>query len=133
MSTRLTRLTWIAAALPVANVLHAVTPGHDDQMEAIAGPIMGTVLTIAAVVALVGLVRDRQWAPRFAAAVGLATIAGFVLFHAFPVRTEVTEPYWGDGAATALQWLSLAVIGGVAAWLVREAVVAGRTGDARPA
>ncbi len=127
-----TRLTWVAATLPVANVLHGLAPGHDNQMEAIAGPIMGAVLTVA-VVTLVGLVRHRRWAPRFAAAVGLATIAGFVLFHALPVRTEVTESYWGDGAATAQQWLSLALIGGVSVWLAREAVVARRTGGARPA
>jgi hypothetical protein len=117
-----------AALLPAANVVHALAPAVDGQPEAIAGPVMGTVVTISAVVALIGLLRDRPWAPVLALASGLATIAGFALFHAIPVQSDVTEPYWGHhGATNAAQVTTLVVIAAAAIWLVVEATLALRS------
>jgi hypothetical protein len=116
------RLVWAAAALPVANVIHALAPAPHHQHEAIAGPIMGTIVTLGAIVALAGLIRRKEWAPRLALIVGGATAAGFALFHALPVRTSVTEPYWGDdGSASTAQALTLVLIAAVVAWVVAEA------------
>ncbi len=112
-------LLWAAAALPVANVVHALAPAADGQHEAVAGPIMGTLLTVGGIAAFVGLLRGRPWAPRLALVVGVATLAGFALFHALPARTSVTEPYWGHhGSATAGQVATLVVIAAVAVWLI---------------
>jgi hypothetical protein len=120
-----TRLTAAAAALPAANIVHALVPAPGGQNEAIAGPIMGTVLTVSALVALAALVRRRAWAPALAAATGIATIAGFALFHAIPAHTEVTEPYWGHhGTTNAAQVTSLVLIGMAAAWVTVEALAA---------
>jgi hypothetical protein len=103
-------LLWAAGALPVVNVVHALVPAPHHQNEAIAGPIMGTALTLAAIAAFAGLLRRRAWAPRLAVATAVATIAGFALFHALPVETAVTEPYWGDGSTNGAQVASLALI-----------------------
>jgi hypothetical protein len=124
-----TRLIWAAGVLQLANILHALAPAAaHNHHEAIAGPIMGTVLTVGASVAFVGLLRRLSWAPALAVVTGIATIAGFALFHALPFRTEVTEPYWGDDGVTNVpQVLSLMVIGAAAAWLVYEALATLRT------
>jgi hypothetical protein len=37
-------------------------------------------------------------------------IAGFALAHALPFQFGRTEPYWGDGAADALQWIGLLAV-----------------------
>jgi hypothetical protein len=116
------RLTWAAATLPLANVIHALAPAPHHQHEAIAGPIMGTIVTVAAIVAFAGLVRRQAWAPRLALVTAGATAAGFTLFHALPVQTSVTEPYWGDdGSATTAQVLTLVLIAASVAWVVVEA------------
>jgi hypothetical protein len=116
------RLVWAAAALPAANVIHALAPAPHHQHEAIAGPIMGTIVTVGAIVALAGLLRRREWAARLALIVAGATAAGFVLFHALPVRTSVTEPYWGDdGSASTAQALTLVLIAAAVVWVVVEA------------
>jgi hypothetical protein len=115
-------LLWAAAALPVANVVHALAPAAHHQHEAIAGPIMGTLLTAGGIAAFVGVLHRRSWAPALALAVGVATIAGFALFHALPLQTAVTEPYWGEnGSATAGQAATLVLIAAVAVWLIVEA------------
>jgi hypothetical protein len=79
---------------------------------------------VAAVVALVGLLQRRPWAPGVALAAAIATVVGFALFHALPVDTAVTEPYWGDGTTNVPQVLSLVAIGAAAAWVVVEASAA---------
>jgi hypothetical protein len=116
-----TRLIWAAGALPLANLLHALAPAPDHHQEAVAGPIMGTILTVSAIAAFVGLLRRRSWGPMLAAVTGIATIIGFALFHALPFQTEVTEPYWGDGVTNAPQVLSLVAVVATAAWLATEA------------
>ena len=121
-------LVWAAAALPAANVIHALVPAPGGQNEAIAGPIMGTVLTVSALVAFAGLVRRKAWAPALAAATGVATIVGFTLFHALPLRSEVTEPYFGHhGTTNGAQVASLALIAVAAVWVTVEALQALRS------
>ncbi len=125
-------LLWAAAALPVANVVHALAPAADNQHEAVAGPIMGTLLTVGGIAAFAGLLRRRPWAPVLALVVGVGTLAGFALFHALPVNTEATEPYWGEhGSATAGQVATLVVIVVVAVWLTVSAWAEVRAGSGR--
>jgi hypothetical protein len=122
------RLVWAAAALPAANVVHALVPAPGGQNEAIAGPIMGTIVTVGALVAFAGLVRRKAWAPALAVATAVATIAGFALFHALPLRSQVTEPYWGHhGTTNGAQVVSLALIVVAAGWVVVEALPAVRS------
>ena len=122
------RLVWAAAALPAANLVHALVPAPGGQNEALAGPIMGTIVTVGALVAFAGLVRRKAWAPALAAATGVATIAGFALFHALPLRSEVTEPYWGHhGTTNGAQVASLALIVVTAIWVIVEALPAVRS------
>lgn len=121
-------LLWVAGALPLANVVHALAPGSHHEHEAIAGPIMGTLLTLGAVAAYVGLLRRRPWAPNLAVTVAWATIVGFALFHALPVQTAVTEPYWGDdGMVTGAQAASLVLIGAIAVGVITLACQTRRT------
>lgn len=44
---------------------------------------------------------------RLARGVGVAVPAGFLLYHGAWFTSPVTNPYWGDGAATVWQWASL--------------------------
>jgi hypothetical protein len=94
-----------AWALLAAQVVHGLTPAGTDS-EGLVGLVGGLVLLVATMTAILGLRRRRPWAPALTAATGLAVAAGFVLYHATPVTSPVTNPYIGEPAGPAA-WVTV--------------------------
>jgi hypothetical protein len=112
----MTRLGAAAALFLAANIVHTldhVRQGIDRlAAEVLAG---GTLLTIAAVLALVLALRRDPRAPVVCAGVGLAGALGVAASHLAPHWSALSDPYSGLG----LDMLSWAVmLGEIAAALV---------------
>ena len=99
-----------AAALLVLQFLHGLAPSEPGQEESGAGLVLGLLGLVASGVALTAVLRGWERAPEVVALVGGAIAAGFVAYHATPWATSVTNPYWGDGSATGLQWLTVVAV-----------------------
>ena len=108
------RLQLPAALLLAAQLVHVVVSATSTSFEeeadggegAIGLPV-GLLFVIANIVVLVGLRRDRAWAPSATALVGFAVAVGFVLYHGSPFSSWATNPYWGT--AGIIDWLGVAV------------------------
>ena len=96
-----------AWALLVAQVVHGLTPSDTDA-EGYAGLVGGLVLLVATMAAILGLRRGRPWARTLLRGTGLAVAVGFVLYHATPVSSPVTNPYIGEPAGPAA-WITVVV------------------------
>jgi hypothetical protein len=83
--------------------------------EGVVGLPLGLLAIAANVVVLVGLHRGRAWAPRYAALVGFAVAAGFVVYHGLPFHSWATNPYVGTGA-DAVDWAGVVVCIAAGAW-----------------
>src|SRR5207237_5741024 len=67
---------------------------------------------------LLGLNARRPWARPLLAATGTAVAAGFLLYHAIPVKTPLSYPYWGHGQPSAGvgQWAPVIAAIAVGVW-----------------
>lgn len=114
MSSSSQRLVLPAALLLVAQLIHVVASATSSSFEeesnsgegAIGLPV-GALFIILNIVVLVGLRRDREWAPQATAVVGFAVAVGFIAYHGAPFSSWVTNPYWG--AAGLVDWLGVGV------------------------
>jgi hypothetical protein len=125
------RIDLAAWALFVTQLVHGFTPA-DTSSEGYVGTVVGGVLLIASAVAIFALRLGASWAPRLVGVTGLAVAAGFVAYHATPVRSPITNPYVGEPVGWPA-WVSVALA--VAAGLVSCAVGLGpalRSRTARP-
>ena len=116
-----TRLQLPAALLLAAQIVHVVvsstSTSFEDEAEGGEGAIglpVGLLFLIANIVVLVGLRRERAWAPSATAIVGFAVAVGFVLYHGAPFSSWATNPYWD--AAGAVDWLGVGVCLVTGAW-----------------
>jgi hypothetical protein len=112
------RLIAIAAALVAIQVIHAAIPAETES-EGYVGLVVGLIFLIAGIVALVGLVQGKPWAPRLLGWTGLAVAVGFVLYHVTPFHTPATNPYIGEDKIGVAQWTPVflcVAIGFWAAW-----------------
>jgi hypothetical protein len=125
----MTRLASAAALYVAANLLHAldhVRTGLDRlAVEVISA---GTLLSIAAVFALVLALRRDARAPLVCAGVGVAGALGVSAAHLAPHWSALSDPYSGLGL-DALSWVVM--LGEIAAAVVLA--VAGAREVARPA
>jgi hypothetical protein len=100
----MTRLAGAAALFVAANVLHSldhVRQGVDRlALEVVAG---GTLLSIAALLALVLALRRDPRAPIVCTATGLAGALGVAAGHLAPHWSALSDPY-PDLALDALSW-----------------------------
>lgn len=103
-----------ASLLVLTQVVHGAVPADTDA-EGYVGLVAGLVLLVASIVALVGAVRRRPWADRLTGWTGLVVAAGFVLYHAVPVHSAVTNPYLGEPVGAAA-WASVAAAVAAGAW-----------------
>jgi hypothetical protein len=115
------RLTAAAVALLVIQVIHGAIPA-DTSSEGYVGAVVGAVLVVASIVGIVGAVRNRPWAAPLIGLTGAFVAVGFLLYHATPWHTPVTNPYFGEDKIGALQWTPVVLsilIGAWAAWTAR--------------
>jgi hypothetical protein len=124
------RLELAAWALLTTQVLHVFVPAETDAGSA-TGPLVGLVLLVATMAAILALRTARSWAAALAGWTGAAVAAGFIAYHALPVRSPVTNPYLGE-AVGALAWSSVALAVAAGLWAARESGI-GRTGGPAPA
>jgi hypothetical protein len=113
------RVELAAWALLVAQVVHGLTPSDTDA-EGYAGLVGGLVLLVATMAAILGLRRGRPWAHILLLGTGLAVAVGFVLYHATPVSSPVTNPYIGEPAGPAA-WITVVVSIAAGLWAAHEA------------
>ena len=120
------RLTLAAAALLIIQVVHGAIPA-DTSSEGYVGAVVGAALVVASIVGLVGAVKDRPWAARVIGITGAIVAVGFLLYHATPWHTPMTNPYFGEDKIGALQWTPVVLaiaIGAWAAYTARERATA---------
>jgi len=110
-----------AGALVAVQVVHAAVPGPSEVSGSLLGPIVGLGLLVSSVAALVGATRGRPWARSVLRTTGAIVAAGFLLYHAIPVKTPLNYPYWGKATANFWQWLPVLAAMAVGAWCVRLA------------
>ena len=95
-------LAWPAGVLLATQLAHAAVPGPQEVAGSL-GPIVGLVLLLWTVGALVGALRDARWARPLLRATGWAVAVGFLLYHALPLQSPLTFPYWGRSHVGPLQ------------------------------
>lgn len=94
-----------AGALLGAQLVHGAVPGPDEVGSSPVGPVVGLVLLLTAAVATVGAARGTGWARPLLRYTGAAVAVGFLLYHAVPVTSALTFPYWGRSDVGPMQWL----------------------------
>jgi drug/metabolite transporter (DMT)-like permease len=119
-----TRLEASAWALLALQVVHGFTPA-DTEAEGYVGLVGGLALLLATMVAIAGIRRGRAWAPSLTGITGAVVAVGFVLYHALPFKSPVTNPYFGEPVG-APAWISVALCIAAGAWAVYEGLVVPR-------
>lgn len=118
MTARVERAAW---ALVVVQLVHGFTPA-ETEAEGYVGLVGGLLLLIAAAAAAAGFRTRSSWAVPLTGWTGLAIAVGFTLYHAVPVRSPLTNPYFGEPVGPAA-WISVAVAVAAGAWAAYEALV----------
>jgi hypothetical protein len=113
------RLEASAWALVVAQVVHGFTPA-ETEAEGYVGAVGGLILLVAALAAVYGLRTGRPWGRTLTGLTGAVIAGGFVLYHALPVTSPVTNPYLGEPVGAAA-WISVALAVAAGIWAAYEA------------
>jgi hypothetical protein len=113
-----TRLLAATITLAVAQIVHAATPA-DTSSEGYVGLVAGLGLLVASIVAAVGAWRSAPWAPGLALVTGALVAGGFVVYHAVPVHSPVTNPYPGESVGPPA-WVSVALAVAAGVWAAVE-------------
>jgi hypothetical protein len=123
------RLLVPAALLVAVQAVHAVLPGPaEGGGGSVVARVGGVLLLVAAVAALVGTWQRRRWARLLLPWTGALVAVGFLLYHAQPVSSPLTFPYWGRRDVGWIQWLPVLAAIMVGMWCA-VAGAARQTGD----
>ncbi len=103
---------WLLVA---TQLLHGFTPAHTG-VHSVVGPVVGFVLLGSSIAAIAGFRTHRSWARPLVGWTGVVVVVGFVLYHALPISSVATNPYFGKPVPVTA-WISvgLAVAAGVVA------------------
>jgi hypothetical protein len=118
MEQRESRLQAAAIALIAIQVIHAAIPAETSS-EGYFGLIVGAIALASSIAALVGIRSDKPWAVPLLGLTGISIAVGFLLYHALPIHSAVTNPYVDEPKIGALQWapvIAAIAIGLWAAW-----------------
>ena len=107
-----------AWVLLITQVVHGFTPA-DTEAEGYMGFVGGLVLLVATMVAIHGLRAGRDWASSLLTWTGVTVAVGFVLYHAIPISSPVTNPYVGEPVG-APAWIGVACAVAAGAWAAVE-------------
>lgn len=115
------RLETAGWALLVLQVVHGLTPA-ETEAEGYVGAVGGLVLLVATMVAIYGVRADRPWAAALTGWTGLTVAVGFVLYHAIPFSSPLTNPYLGEPVGAAA-WVSVALCIAAGGWAAYTGLV----------
>ena len=105
-----------AVALLVTQVVHGAVPVEEEDPDgSVLGFYVGILLLVLTVAAVVGLVQRRPYGRLLATWTGLAVAVGFVVYHAVPWTSPLTNPYLGQPVGVPA-WLSVIAAVGAGAW-----------------
>ena len=93
---------WLLVA---TQLVHGATPAHTG-VHSVVGPVVGLVLLGASIVAIVGFRKGRPWARPLVGWTGVVLVVGFVLYHALPITSAATNPYFGKPVPVTA-WVSV--------------------------
>lgn len=102
----------------VTQVVHGLTPA-DTEAEGYVGAVGGLVLLVLSLTALFGALTGRYRVASLTAWTGVAVAVGFVLYHALPFHSPMTNPYLGEPVGLAA-WTTVALAIAAAAWAAQE-------------
>ena len=122
------RLFLACLALTAAQVFHGAAPGAETEGGSAVGFYGGILLLLAALVATVGAAFKARFAARLAVITGSIVAVGFVLYHALPFKSPLTNPYWGE-SVSAIAWSSVFVSIAAGAWAAYEGRAVENTSD----
>jgi hypothetical protein len=114
------RLLRAAAALIGIQVIHAAIPAKTSA-EGYFGLVLGAIALAASVAAFFGLRNRKTWARPLLGLTGLSIAVGFLLYHALPIHSALTNPYVGEPAVGALQWAPVIAAIAIGLWSAWEA------------
>lgn len=125
-------MVWPAAALFASQFIHGAIPSGKDDAEggSIVGLVGGAILLVASLVGLIGALRGKEWAIPLTAWTGLVVAVGFVLYHALPFKSPLTNPYAGAEGVTPAAWIGVAVCIAAGAWAAWLGLLRDRAGKA---
>ena len=112
------RLELSAWALVITQVVHGFTPA-ETEAEGYVGLVGGLILLVASLTAVFGLRTGKPWARSLTGWTGLIVAVGFVLYHAVPFHSAVTNPYLGEPVGPPA-WISVAFAVAAGAWAAFE-------------
>ena len=115
-----------AGALLAAQLVHGAVPGPDEAGSSPVGPVVGLLLLLSAATATVGAVLGAGWAGPLLRCTGWAVAVGFLLYHAIPVTSALTFPYWGRSDVGPVQWLPVFAAIAAGVWAIVAARPRGR-------
>lgn len=114
------RILTAAVLLAVLQVVHALIPA-ETEAEGYFGLVAGLGLLIASLTAIYGLRLGRPWAAPLTGITGASVAVGFLLYHALPITSPVTNPYWGESEIGFVQWAPVIACMAVGVWCAAEA------------
>jgi hypothetical protein len=123
-------ILYAAIALTVIQVVHALIPAETDA-EGFVGLIAGLVALSASLTSIYGLRLGKPWAPTLTGITGLSIAVGFLLYHALPITSAFTNPYWGEPEIGFAQWAPVFACIGIGLWCAYEAFIVRSAGDNR--
>ncbi len=119
MEQRESRLQAAAIALIAIQVIHAAIPAETSS-EGYFGLIVGAIALASSIAALVGIRSGRPWAVPLLGLTGISIAVGFLLYHALPIHSPVTNPYVDEPKIGALQWAPVVAAIGIGLWAAWE-------------
>jgi hypothetical protein len=114
------RLIAPAALLIAIQVIHGAIPAETDA-EGYVGLVAGLIGLVASIAALVGVTRGRSWGRTLLGTTGLSIAVGFLLYHALPIHSPLTNPYFGEDKVGLVQWAPVIACIGIGLWAAWEA------------
>ena len=120
MEQRESRLQAAAIALIAIQVIHAAIPAETSS-EGYFGLIVGAIALAASIASLVGLRGGKPWAVPLLGLTGISIAVGFLLYHALPIHSAVTNPYVDEPKIGVLQWAPVIAAIGIGLWAAWEA------------
>jgi hypothetical protein len=117
----LRRLALPAAALAIAQVIHGATPGPETNEGGYVGLIGGLALLVASIAVAVMARGNNPAARPLAVITGVGVAGGFILYHALPWHSPVTNPYFGTDGIGIVQWTPVFLCIAAGVWLVMTA------------